>query len=156
MRPNSKIAADNEQRQAQLFWAGFYHCFGISAAEVTVFEQQVRKLDGNLGRIDSFIPGLLIVEHKSKGGDLEKVYEQAQEYFLALKPEEKPKYIITSDFARVVLHDWVTNKRHETSLADLPKHAGWFRFLVEGEQEQIIEEREIDRNAAYTVEWNSW
>jgi hypothetical protein len=62
-----------------MFWAGFYNCFGISAAEVTVFEQQVRKLDGNRGRIDSFIPGLLIVEHKIRGRDLEAAYEQADD-----------------------------------------------------------------------------
>ena len=143
--------AENEQREATMFWAGFYNCFGISAAEATVFEQQVRKLDGNRGRIDSFIPGLLIVEHKSRGGDLEAAYEQAEEYFIALKPEERPKYIITSDFARIVINDLETKQRNETSIEDLPKNAGWFKFLVEGKQEAIIEEREIDRSAAYTI-----
>jgi len=144
-------AADNEQRQAQMFWAGFYNCFGISAAEVTVFEQQVRKLNGKLGRIDSFIPGLLLVEHKSKGKDLDKAYEQAQEYFIALKPEEKPKYIITSDFARIVLYDLVAKSTHETTLADLPKHASWFKFLYGDEQAAIVEETPINRNAAYAI-----
>ena len=143
--------AENEQREATMFWAGFYSCFGISAAEATVFEQQVRKLDGNRGRIDSFIPGLLIVEHKSRGRDLEAAYEQAEEYFIALKPEERPKYIITSDFARIVIYDLETKQRNETSIEDLPKHASWFKFLVEGKQEAIVEEREIDRSAAYTI-----
>lgn len=143
--------ADNEQRQAQMFWAGFYNCFGISAAEVTVFEQQVRKLDGNLGRIDSFIPGLLIVEHKSKGRDLNAAYEQAQEYFLALKAEERPKYIVTSDFARIVLHDLTANETHETTLEDLPKHGSWFKFLYGDEQAAIVEETPINRNAAYAI-----
>jgi len=106
--------AENEQREATMFWAGFYNCFGISAAEATVFEQQVRKLDGNRGRIDSFIPGLLIVEHKSRGRDLEAAYEQAEDYFIALKPEERPKYIITSDFARIVIYDLETKQRNET------------------------------------------
>jgi type I restriction-modification system DNA methylase subunit len=143
--------AENEQREATMFWAGFYNCFGISAAEATVFEQQVRKLDGNRGRIDSFIPGLLIVEHKSRGRDLEAAYEQAEDYFIALKPEERPKYIITSDFARIVIYDLETKQRNETSIEDLPKHANWFKFLVEGKQEAIVEEREIDRSAAYTI-----
>lgn len=143
--------ADNEQRQAQIFWAGFYNCFGISAAEVTVFEQQVRKLDGNIGRIDSFIPGLLIVEHKSKGKDLSKAYEQAQEYFLALKAEERPKYIITSDFARIVLHDLTANEMHETALEDLAKHASWFKFLYSDEKVTIVEETPINRDAAYAI-----
>jgi hypothetical protein len=143
--------AENEQREATIFWASFYDCFGISAAESTVYEKQVRKLDGNVGRIDSFIPGLLIVEHKSRGRDLDAAYEQAEEYFVALKPEERPKYIITSDFARVVIYDLAAKKRNETSIEDLPKNASWFKFLVEGKQEAIVEEREIDRSAAYTI-----
>jgi type I restriction-modification system DNA methylase subunit len=143
--------AENEQREATIFWASFYDCFGISAAESTVYEKQVRKLDGNVGRIDSFIPGLLIVEHKSRGSDLDAAYEQAEEYFIALKPEERPKYIITSDFARIVIYDLATKQRNETSIEDLPKNASWFKFLVEGKQEAIVEEREIDRSAAYTI-----
>lgn len=144
-------AAENEQSQAQMFWAGFYNCFGISAADAAIFEQQVRKLDGNRGRIDSFIPGRLIVEHKSRGGDLNAAYEQAQEYFLALKPEERPKYIITSDFARIVLHDLANKKTHETTLAELPKHASWFKFLYGEEQLTIVEETPINRDAAYAI-----
>ncbi len=144
-------AAENEQSQAQMFWAGFYNCFGISAADAAIFEKQVRKLDGNLGRIDSFIPGRLIVEHKSKGGDLNAAYEQAQEYFVALKPEERPKYIITSDFARIVLHDLANKKTHETTLAELPKHASWFKFLYGEEQLTIVEETPINRDAAYAI-----
>ena len=143
--------AENEQREATMFWAEFYSCFGISAADATVYEHQVKKLDGNRGRIDSFIPGLLIVEHKSRGRDLEAAYEQAEEYFIALKPEERPKYIITSDFARIVIYDLETKQRNETSIEDLPKHASWFKFLIEGKQQAIVEEREIDRSAAYTI-----
>jgi hypothetical protein len=143
--------AENEQREAAIFWANFYDCFGISAAESTVYEKQVRKLDGNVGRIDSFIPGLLIVEHKSRGRDLDAAYEQAEEYFVALKPEERPRYIITSDFARIVIYDLATKQRNETSIEDLANNASWFKFLVDGKQEAIIEEREIDRNAAYTI-----
>lgn len=143
--------AENEQREATIFWASFYDCFGISAAESTVYEKQVRKLDGNVGRIDSFIPGLLIVEHKSRGRDLDAAYEQAEEYFVALMPEERPKYIITSDFARIVIYDLSTKQRNETSIEDLAKNASWFKFLVEGKQEAIVEEREIDRSAAYTI-----
>lgn len=143
--------AENEQREATMFWAEFYSCFGISAADATVYEKQVRKLDGNVGRIDSFIPGLLIVEHKSRGRDLEAAYEQAEDYFIALKPEERPKYIITSDFARIVVYDLETKQRNETSIEELPKNASWFKFLIEGKQEAIVEEREIDRSAAYTI-----
>ena len=70
---------------------------------------------------------------------------------MALKPEERPKYLITSDFGRIVLHDLAAKQTNETSIEDLPKNAGWFKFLVEGKQEVVLEEREIDRSAAYTI-----
>jgi len=58
--------ASNERSQAQTFWLRFYECFGIRAESATIYEQSVKKLGGAQGFIDSFIPGKLIVEHKSK------------------------------------------------------------------------------------------
>ncbi len=97
--------ASNERSQAQTFWLRFYECFGIRAESATIYEQSVKKLGGAQGFIDSFIPGKLIVEHKSKGKDLDAAFDQASEYFLSLKEEERPRYIITSDFARIRLYD---------------------------------------------------
>lgn len=71
--------AQNEQREGTLFWAAFYNCFGISAYEATIFEEQVKKLNGGRGRIDSFIPGLLIVEqHKQH----QKPVQQGSSFFI--------------------------------------------------------------------------
>ena len=59
--------ATDEQKQASIFWTRFYECYGIRAESATIYEHAVRKLDGGRGRTDSFITGLLIVEHKIKG-----------------------------------------------------------------------------------------
>jgi len=142
--------AANEQQQAAIFWTKFYECYGIKPESATVYEQRVSKLDGAVGRIDSFIPGKLIVEHKSKGADLDRAYDQAQEYFLAVREVERPRYIITSDFARIHLHDLRAKKTYKTSLEDLPRHAAWFKFLFD-EQQEIAEEAPINRSAAYAV-----
>lgn len=143
--------AENEQREASIFWTRFYECFGIRAEEATIYEQAVKKLDGGRGRIDSFIPGLLIVEHKSKGKSLDAAYEQASEYFLALPAQERPRYIITSDFARMQLFDLAKREQHECTLQQLPSKASWFKFLLGEEKVDITEETPINRNAAYQI-----
>jgi len=144
--------ASNERSQAQTFWLRFYECFGIRAESATIYEQSVKKLGGAQGFIDSFIPGKLIVEHKSKGKDLDAAFDQAAEYFLSLKEEDRPRYIITSDFARIRLYDLQSGGGyHQCKLAELPKKADWFMFLVEGEITDIAEESEADRSAAYTI-----
>lgn len=144
--------ACNERSQAQTFWLRFYECFGIRTESATIYEQSVKKLGGAQGFIDSFIPGKLIVEHKSKGKDLDAAFGQASEYFLSLKEEDRPRYIITSDFARIRLYDLQAGGGyHQCKLAELPKKADWFMFLVEGEITDYTEESEADRNAAYTI-----
>jgi very-short-patch-repair endonuclease len=145
-------SAHNEKSQAQTFWLRFYECFGIRAESATIYEQSVKKLGGNQGFIDSFIPGKLIVEHKSKGKDLDAAFNQASDYFLSLHEEERPRYIITSDFARIRLYDLQAGGGyHQCKLSELPKKADWFMFLVEGELADYTEESEADRNAAYTI-----
>ena len=143
--------ASNEQQEASIFWTRFYECYGIRAEEATVYEQAVKKLDGKRGRIDSFIPGKLIIEHKSKGKNLGAAYEQASDYFLALPAEQRPRYIITSDFAHIHLYDLRNKVSCECLLKQLPSKASWFKFLLDGEDAEIVEETPINRNAAYAI-----
>ncbi len=143
--------AKRENADAKLFWARFYECFGLRPESATIYEQAVEKLNGGIGFIDSFIPGLLIVEHKTRGLDLDKAYKQASDYFMALPESDRPRYIITSDFANFIRYDLKTGTRNECKLKDLAKHAGWFRFLTEIDPPDILEESPINRQAAYAV-----
>ena len=52
-----------------------------------------------------FWPGVLIVEQKSAGRDLNKAKEQAGEYFDALSERDRPRYILVSDFRTFELRD---------------------------------------------------
>ena len=115
--------AHSEAADAKLFWARFYECFGIRPESATIYEKAVDKLGGARGFIDSFIPGKLIVEHKSRGKDLDKAFDQAADYFLALPEAERPRFIITSDFARIRLYDLREGKHWETPLKSLPGKA---------------------------------
>ncbi|MGC8509058.1 MAG: DNA methyltransferase, partial [Thiomonas sp.] len=143
--------AHSEAADAKLFWARFYECFGIRPESATIFEKAVDKLGGARGFIDSFIPGKLIVEHKSRGKDLGKALDQAADYFLALPEAERPRYIVTSDFARIRLYDLKDGKHWETTLKSLPSKAHWFSFLLEDDAPQIVEESPVNRNAAYAI-----
>lgn len=143
--------ASRETADAKLFWARFYECYGIRPESATIYEKAVDKLDGGRGFIDSFIPGVLIVEHKSRGKSLDSAFAQATDYFLALPEAERPRYIVTSDFAHFRLYDLKTDKFSECKISDLSKRAGWFSFLIESDAPAIVEESPINRQAAYAV-----
>ena len=143
--------ASRENADAKLFWARFYECFGIRPESATLYEHEVREIGGGVGFIDSFIPGKLIVEHKSRGKRLDAAFDQAMDYALALPEAERPRYIITSDFARFRLTDLRRNTTHECTLGQLAKRAEWFLFLVDDDAAEPVEESPADRRAAYQV-----
>ncbi|HEY0552405.1 MAG TPA: type IIL restriction-modification enzyme MmeI [Verrucomicrobiae bacterium] len=118
---NSKAASEAAEKQT--FWNEFFEVFGIARKTVASFEAPVKKLTGHDGAIDLFWPGNLIVEHKSLGGKLDKAQSRAFEYIHALVHEgrhkEVPRYVIVSDFARMVLYDLEPDEQK-----DLPLFAG--------------------------------
>ncbi len=64
----------SEDAEAKSFWDGFFNVFGMTRKRLASFEFEVKKRGGNSGFIDLFWPGTLIVEHKSRGKNLEKAY----------------------------------------------------------------------------------
>ena len=64
-----------ERAEKDSFWNDFFNVFGISRRRVATFEEPVKKLSGNQGFIDLFWKGTLLVEHKSKGKDLDKAVD---------------------------------------------------------------------------------
>ena len=62
------------------------------------FEEPVKKLGHGRGSIDLLWKGTLLVEHKSKGKNLTKAYEQALDYFPGIGEQDLPQYVIVSDF----------------------------------------------------------
>ncbi len=69
------------------------------------------------GFIDLLWKGTILIEHKSRGKDLIKAYQQAKDYFPGLKEKELPRYILVSDFERFNLYDLETNTSHEFKLS---------------------------------------
>ncbi len=129
--------AKDERSQAQSFWIDFFDIFGLRRPRVTSFEHAVRKHGGDHGFIDLFWPGMLLVEHKSRGKSLERAYGQALDYFPGLKERDLPRYVLVCDFARFRLYDLETGEDIAFALADLRKHIRRFAFVA-GYQTQLI------------------
>ena len=130
-----------ERAESQTFWNEFFMIFGIERRRVATFEEPVKKLAEKRGSIDLFWKGTLVVEHKSKGQDLDKAYTQALDYFTHLKQEELPKFVLVSDFARFRLFDLDNGDNQEFLLADLPKNIGHFGF-ISGYQKRIYKDED--------------
>lgn len=138
----------NESAEAKSFWDGFFHVFGISRRRVAAFEQSVKKAGGEQGYVDLLWKGLLLVEHKSYGKDLEKAYGQARDYFPGLKESELPRYIIISDFHHFVLYDLENNGERRFNLKQLPDNIELFGFIAGYQQQEIKEQDPVNIKAA--------
>jgi hypothetical protein len=139
----------SERADAQTFWNEFFAVFGITRKRVAVFEKQVELTRAGSrikrGRIDAFWKGVLLVEHKSAGEDLDKAFEQAADYFDGIAERDLPRYIIVSDFSRLRLYDLIAGNEREFPLSKLRDNAGLFGFIA-GYQTHKIEEKEEAAN----------
>ena len=92
----------SEDAEAKSFWDAFFHVFGITRLRVATFEQPVKKDDGKGGFIDLLWKGNLVVEHKSRGKNLNRAFVQAKQYFSGLKERDLPRYVLVSDFVSIL------------------------------------------------------
>ena len=120
----------SEDAEAKSFWDAFFAVFGVPRRRVASFEKPVKKSDGKGGYIDLLWKGVLLVEHKSRGKDLDRAYHQATDYFYGLKDRDLPRYVLVSDFARFRLYDLENNSINEFRLEALHKEVGRFGFIA--------------------------
>jgi len=146
----SKEWADetSENAEAKSFWDGFFNIFGVPRRRVASFEQHVKKIDGKDGYIDLLWRGLLLIEHKSRGRDLNLAYVQAKDYFPGIKDRDLPRYILVSDFARFRLYDMDTDEQHEFPIADLYKNIRLFGFIAGYQTQELKSEDPANIRAA--------
>ncbi|MEO8197171.1 MAG: DNA methyltransferase [Thermoanaerobaculia bacterium] len=124
----------SEDAEAKSFWDAFFHVFGVERRRLAQFEAPV-SLVRNAGKtatgyVDLFWKGRLLVEHKSRGKDLDRAYAQAIDYFEGIADRDLPRYVLVSDFARLRLDDLETGERHEFPLKELPKNLRLFGFIA--------------------------
>ena len=119
-----------EKGETQSFYNDFFQIFGVERRTVARYEAHVAKLDDRRGFIDLFWPGVLIVEQKSAGRDLARAYEQAGDYVDALPENQRPRYVLVSDFQTFELHDLDERDTAAFALADLHAHVEKFGFIL--------------------------
>ena len=123
-----------ERAEAATFWNAFFEVFGISRRRLASFEAPVKKRkDGgrtSTGFIDLFWKGVLIVEHKSFGHDLDRAFEQALEYFPGIPERDLPRFILVSDFAQFRLFDLESSDEYSFPLLKLHENVRLFGFML--------------------------
>lgn len=144
--------AANEDSQAKPFWIDFFEIFGITDKRVATFELNVKKLGAVQGFVDLFWPGMLIVEHKSRGKNLDRAFQQALDYFPGLPERDLPQIIIVCDFARFRVHRLGTGGKGgdtiEFALKDLHKHIRLFGFIAGYKAQEIKAQDPVNIKAA--------
>lgn len=126
--------AANEDSQGKPFWIDFFEIFGITDKRVATFEHAVKKLLGDKARVDGFVdlfwPGMLLVEQKSRGKNLDVALTQALSYFPGIAERDLPQLVIVCDFAHFRVHRLTTNETFEFALKDLHKNIKLFGFIA--------------------------
>ena len=94
-----KDAAGDERQQAQMFVRDLLTIYGLSDSRAALYEHRAKRTStGRQGYIDALVPGILAIEMKSLGEDLEKAETQALDYLNDLPEAEFPDWVLTSDF----------------------------------------------------------
>ena len=92
---------------------------------------------------------MLLVEHKSRGKDLDRAHAQARDYFHGLTDAELPKYLLVSDFVRFRLYDLEGDEAPvEFALKDLHKEVRRFGFITGYQARSFGEEDPVNVEAA--------
>ena len=140
--------AHYERGQSQTFYNEFFEVFGQRRRDVGVYERKVKLISNNTGFIDLFWPGTLIVEQKSAGRDLKSASGQADDYILALKQRERPRYKLVSDFQSFELSDLENGKEWKFSLSELPEKIKLFGFIAGYHQEIYKDQDPVNIDAS--------
>lgn len=138
---------EREEAEAKPFLTELLNVFGINRRRVATFEHKVKKLNEADGYIDLLWKGVLLVEMKSKGKDLEKAYQQAKDYCFGLSQHELPKLILISDFNEFHLYD-EDGKQNIFFLKDLYQHVGLFSPLAGYQKREFKEQDPVNIHAA--------
>ena len=154
-----------EDEDARSFWIEILQeIMGVDhVTDRLDFEKKVIGEDGNVKRIDVYIPETrVLIEQKSLGIALDKSqaghkgktpYEQAKEYDNGLPFDEKARWIVTSNFAEIWIYDMNQKKPApvKLKLSDLQSKYHMLDFLVNKTAKKITDEMQISLQAGEIV-----
>ena len=154
-----------EKGESQKFWIDLLvNVFGVEdIAGFISFEDQVHLdhtsfIDGNIKSTH------VMIEQKSLGKDLRKAirqsdgsllnpFQQAKRYSAELPYDNRPRWIITCNFAEFLVYDMnkPNGEPEQILLKDLPKDYYRLQFLVQQKSEMMKKEEEISMQAGELV-----
>jgi len=139
----------DEESQAQSFLNEFFNVFGIDRKRVGTFEKKVPMGKNRNGYIDLLWKGVILIEMKSKGKNLDRAYSQARDYAFNLDDEDLPEYVMVCDFENIRLYRQTTNQVWNFKTALLHKNVKLFSALAGYKPSiSLLEEMRVDRKAA--------
>ena len=154
-----------EKGESQKFWIDLLvNVYGVEdIAGFISFEDQVH-LD-HTSFIDGYIKSThVMIEQKSLGRDLRKAirqsdgsllnpFQQAKRYSAELPYDDRPRWIITCNFAEFLVYDMnkPNSEPEQILLKDLPKDYYRLQFLVQQKSEMMKKEEEISMQAGELV-----
>jgi hypothetical protein len=145
----------NEKSHAQSYWRELFNVVGITDAYdfgVKFEYRVVSKKTGAPNYIDCFIPGVVVIEHKSGDKKLDDAETQARDYVDSLNKELRPNFIILNNF-----HTWrviklTTNEVLEFTTDSLSEHIEFIRNILTVEAIDMVRiQMEWDRKAATLI-----
>ncbi len=137
-----------ERAESQTFWNEFFSIFGVKRRRVATFEKSVQKSNNNAGSIDLFWKKKLLVEHKSRGQNLDKATSQAFDYLTNIDDEDLPQFVLISDFALFRLYDLENDKEYDFPIEELPDRTSLFGFIYGAEKREYKEQDPVNIKVA--------
>ena len=132
--------AIKESAESQSFLNDFFDIFDVPRRRVATFERPVRTDDKGVKSIDLLWEGVLLVEMKSTGQNLEKAYKQGKNYLKGLKNADLPRYVLVCDLNQFRLYDLDNSEQdYRFELKDLVKNLHLFDFMNGANRKEITE-----------------
>jgi len=141
----------SEKQLGQSFWRDFFlTVVGVSDLLVAgiEFEFPIRGKTGTIKFIDCLWPGVVLVEQKSAGKNLDVAEEQARDYLEALPTHLRPPTLIVSDFRTIRIVNVLRGSRHDFPLTELPENLDRIHAVIAYDGATSAEPRvEADKKA---------
>ena len=132
----------SEKSDAPKFVSDFLEVFGVDSYKVGKHEYKVKKKAVDKGYMDYLWPGVIAIEMKSAGQDLNKAYEQLEGYVAHLNKENLPELLMVSDLQNI----WVSHrtKKHQAKFTtkELCDFVNEFEILAGKEETKKYEKQE--------------
>ena len=143
-----KNCKGSEKQEGQIFFDRLFQAFGnqgVLSAGARCEEPVKRRAGGGVAFADLVWKPRVIIELKKRGTELQKHYDQAFEYWIALVPH-RPKYMVLCNFDEFWIYDLnsqLYDPVHKFYTKDLEKSRGALNFLLPVEKEPIFDNHHI-------------